>query len=59
MEELRHRLRVEAAVAGGAKNVVKILGGRRVQDRKMLAEVGTMASQKGWGRDPRVGLEGR
>ncbi|XP_072841207.2 serine/threonine-protein kinase N3 isoform X1 [Pogona vitticeps] len=38
VEELRHRLRVEAAVAGGAKNVVKILGGRRVQDRKMLAE---------------------
>ncbi|XP_070614690.1 serine/threonine-protein kinase N3 isoform X1 [Erythrolamprus reginae] len=36
--ELRHRLRIEAAVAEGAKNVVKILGGRRVQDRKMLAE---------------------
>uniref|UniRef100_A0A8D0HDL1 Protein kinase N1 n=1 Tax=Sphenodon punctatus TaxID=8508 RepID=A0A8D0HDL1_SPHPU len=27
-----------AAVAMGAKNVVKILGGRRVQDRKVLAE---------------------
>ncbi|KAG8141952.1 hypothetical protein E2320_006605 [Naja naja] len=39
LEELRHRLRIEAAVAEGAKNVVKILGGRRVQDRKMLAEV--------------------
>ncbi|XP_026568047.1 serine/threonine-protein kinase N3 [Pseudonaja textilis] len=38
LEELRHRLRIEAAVAEGAKNVVKILGGRRVQDRKMLAE---------------------
>ncbi|XP_066466619.1 serine/threonine-protein kinase N3 [Tiliqua scincoides] len=38
LEELRHRLRIEAAVAEGAKNVVKILGGRRVQDRKVLAE---------------------
>ncbi|XP_054854506.1 serine/threonine-protein kinase N3 [Eublepharis macularius] len=38
LEELRHRLRIEAAVAEGAKNVVKILGSRRVQDRKVLAE---------------------
>ncbi|XP_070286625.1 serine/threonine-protein kinase N3 isoform X2 [Myotis yumanensis] len=37
-EELRHRLRIEAAVADGAKNVVKLLGSRRMQDRKALAE---------------------
>ncbi|KAK2498816.1 hypothetical protein MC885_011323 [Smutsia gigantea] len=37
-EELRHRLRIEAAVAEGAKNVVKLLGSRRTQDRKVLAE---------------------
>uniref|UniRef100_A0A8C4YUU7 Serine/threonine-protein kinase N3 n=1 Tax=Gopherus evgoodei TaxID=1825980 RepID=A0A8C4YUU7_9SAUR len=38
IEELRHHLCIEAAVAEGAKNVVKILGDRRVQDRKVLAE---------------------
>lgn len=38
-EELQHRLRIEAAVAAGAKNVVKLLGGQRIQDRKALAEV--------------------
>ncbi|KAM5299059.1 serine/threonine-protein kinase N3 [Ctenodactylus gundi] len=37
-EDLLHRLRIEAAVAEGAKNVVKLLGGRRTQERKALAE---------------------
>lgn len=39
MEELRHHLRIEAAVSEGAKNVVRQLGGHRVQDRHALAEV--------------------
>ncbi|XP_062937803.1 serine/threonine-protein kinase N3 isoform X1 [Cynocephalus volans] len=38
VDELQHRLRIEAAVAEGAKNVVKLLGNRRAQDRKALAE---------------------
>ncbi|MGH0157222.1 UNVERIFIED_CONTAM: hypothetical protein FKN15_044030 [Acipenser sinensis] len=38
VEELRHHLQIEAAVAEGAKNVVKLLGGRRGQDRRALAE---------------------
>ncbi|KAK2120402.1 Serine/threonine-protein kinase pkn3 [Saguinus oedipus] len=37
-DELQHRVHVEAAVAEGAKNVVKLLGSRRTQDRKALAE---------------------
>lgn len=39
VEELRHHLKIEAAVAEGAKNVVKQLGVRKVQDRRALAEV--------------------
>jgi len=39
LEELRHHLKIEAAVAEGAKNVVKQLGVRKVQDRRALAEV--------------------
>ncbi|XP_076139707.1 serine/threonine-protein kinase N2 isoform X2 [Alosa pseudoharengus] len=38
VEELRHHLKIEAAVSEGAKNVVKQLGGRKVQDRRALAE---------------------
>ncbi|XP_048414922.2 serine/threonine-protein kinase N2-like [Stegostoma tigrinum] len=38
VEELRHHLWVESAVAEGAKNAVKVLEGRRVQDKKVLVE---------------------
>lgn len=37
--ELRHHLMIEAAVADGAKNVWRQLGGRKVQDRRGLIEV--------------------
>lgn len=38
IEELRHHLRVESAIADGAKNAVKFLDGRKDQDRRVLAE---------------------
>ncbi|XP_078083698.1 serine/threonine-protein kinase N2 [Mustelus asterias] len=38
IEELRHHLWVESAIAEGAKNAVKLLEGRKVQDKKVLAE---------------------
>uniref|UniRef100_A0A7N6ATZ4 protein kinase C n=1 Tax=Anabas testudineus TaxID=64144 RepID=A0A7N6ATZ4_ANATE len=36
--ELMHHMKIESAVAEGAKNVVKQLNGRKVQDRRILAE---------------------
>lgn len=39
--ELVHHMKIESAVVEGAKNVVKHLSGRKVQDRRILAEVGT------------------
>lgn len=39
--ELMHHMKIESAVAEGAKNVVKQLSGRKIQDRRILAEVGT------------------
>ncbi|XP_049908353.1 serine/threonine-protein kinase N2 isoform X1 [Epinephelus moara] len=36
--DLIHHLRIESAVAEGAKNVVKQLSGHKVQDRRILAE---------------------
>ncbi len=39
--ELMHHMKIESAVAEGAKNVVRQLSGRKFQDRRILAEVGT------------------
>ncbi|XP_070706256.1 serine/threonine-protein kinase N2 [Pempheris klunzingeri] len=36
--ELMHHMKIESAVAEGAKNVVKQLIGRKIQDRRILAE---------------------
>jgi hypothetical protein len=41
VEELRHRLRIEAAVVEGAKNVIRLLQSSRVADKKALQEVST------------------
>lgn len=44
IEDLRHRLRIEAAVVEGAKNVIKLLerGNRDKSDKKALQEVSYM-----------------
>lgn len=39
IDELLHRLRIEAAVVAGAKNVIRILQNNKVPDKKALHEV--------------------
>lgn len=39
VEELLHRLRIEAAVVAGAKNVIRILQNNKVPDKKQLQAV--------------------
>ncbi|KAF4531922.1 hypothetical protein B566_EDAN000951 [Ephemera danica] len=38
VEELRHRLRIEAAVVEGAKNVIRLLQSARVPEKRALQE---------------------
>jgi hypothetical protein len=42
VEELRHRLRIEAAVVEGAKNVIRLLQSARVPEKRALQEVSTL-----------------
>jgi iron only hydrogenase large subunit-like protein len=42
IEELRHRLRIEAAVVDGAKNVIRTLQSTKTIDKKALQEVSSL-----------------
>ncbi|KAJ3605265.1 hypothetical protein NHX12_027315 [Muraenolepis orangiensis] len=43
--ELRHHLKIEAAVSDGAKNVVRQLSRHKVQDRRLLTEAQTRMNE--------------
>lgn len=42
IEELKHHLKIESAVADGAKNVIRTLQNSKSEDKKALKEVGLL-----------------
>lgn len=44
--ELRHRLRIEAAVVEGAKNVIRTLQSSKIAEKKALQEVSIIKTNK-------------
>lgn len=45
IEELRHRLKVECAVADGAKNAIKLLQSAKIADKKALQQANSKLSE--------------